>query len=580
MGGGNFTVTATTEADTKTVLDDVNKVIYWAPGDKISLFDANGAEVAFSTNLTEKATTAEFTNDAAFAEPTSLVAAYPYRGAMAYADGVVNNFRIAGSQTAVAGSFDPVYGSALGLPAEAGSTELKFKNVHCLVKFTVGGTVAPSKVVLKNNGDRMIAGLFHYNTANNTISQGGGAKEITLNGVFEIGKTYYISMIPGICGNGISLYFNDVLVKNTGETVTLEANKIYNVGTLQLPDDVVPVEKVEATLVRALQSESTSYMVDLVGGTANTDRNMTMDGEYIYIAETQGNPVLWKISIADGTAVKVPVGTVDGGGTFALACPRIIKNTDAGINGGKDVLAVCNMGQGTAVYLYLYTNGTEADPVKISMHFRDLSRRLGDQFSVSGTLQSGYVWFKEQGSNAVMLNQLAITSETLANYQANGIWPERVMLEGSDVARGALYFYPGADWSNALYTSTGASAYVTRNESVVTQGKPTYQVNTDFTADYTGCHGFNFFKYNGKDYIAYVSFADATLYIIEGASDVAGVKAALTAKRVAFEAKIKHINCGTTSGASGADCMVYSKDGKTYIAGHVQNVGVVVYELK
>ena len=179
-----------------------------------------------------------------------------------------------------------------------------------------------------------------------------------------------------------------------------------------------------------------------------------------------------------------------------------------------------------------------------------------------------------------MFNQLIITSENLANYAAGGIWPDRVMLPaGYDNARGSFYFYPGADWTNAIYTSTAKSAYVTRNEDVVTEGKTTYET-TDFAKKYDGCHGFNFFKYNNKDYIAYTSFSDKTLYIIEGAADASGVKDALDAKRVAFEAKIAAEGNICTSGNSGADCMVYQKDGKTYVAGHVQNVGVVVYELK
>ena len=100
------------------------------------------------------------------------------------------------------------------------------------------------------------------------------------------------------------------------------------------------------------------------------------------------------------------------------------------------------------------------------------------------------------------------------------------------------------------------------------------------SAEAPGCHGFNFFKHNGKDYIAYASYNKQTLYIIEGAADAQGVKAAMDAQKVVFEAKIAAEGNTCSAGNSGADCAVVQKDGKTYVAGHVQNVGIVVYELK
>ena len=594
--GGDFTVTAIASADTKTVLVDGVKT-YWTPGDKISLFDAEGIATAFGTDITENAATAKFTNEEAFTAPEGdLLAVYPHRiyegkPVQKIENDLIKEFRIAGTQTAVAGSFDPAFGVAVGKKTEEGV--IAFSQIHSLIKFTIGGEKAPKKVSFTNGGWRNIAGRFDYNIKTGEIIPWNDGSTVTLvpaeGESFEIGKTYYIAFIAGGNLAKMSLKFDDEEVKYIeGPKYGDESNnflngKIINLGTVAFPvekPEEEPAEQLEATLVRAFQSQdATSYMTTF-GGEANRDRNMTTDGEYIYIAETKGAAVLWKISIAEGLAEKVPTSTVNNGGTFALACPRMIKNTDANINGGKDVLAVCNMGQGTAVYLYLYVNGTSEEPVAISLHYDGLGRRLGDQFSVSGTLQSGYVWFKEQGTNAIMLNQLIITSENLARFTSEGIWPDRVMLpEGGDTARGSLYFYPGADWSQAIYTSTAASAYVTRNADVLTAGKPTYQP-TEFVNSYTGCHGFNFFKHNGKDYIAYASYDKQTLYIIEGAADAQGVKAAMDAQKVVFEAKIAAEGNTCIAGNSGADCAVVQKDGKTYVAGHVQNVGVVVYELK
>ena len=236
-GGDAFKVTAISATDSKTVLDGVNT--YWTPGDLIALYDANGAEVTFSTDITETAAKAVFTAESDFVpHADGLLAVYPKRtdrGATSYANGVVTGLHIGGTQQAVAGSFDPKFAVALGVALTEESNDLLFVNVHSLVKFTVGGDTAPSKVTLKNNGARMIAGMYNVDIATGEATVTAGAGEITLNGPFEVGKTYYIALTHGICGNGISLYYDGVEMKNTGETITLEPNKIYNLGTLPAP---------------------------------------------------------------------------------------------------------------------------------------------------------------------------------------------------------------------------------------------------------------------------------------------------------------------------------------------------------
>ena len=98
IGGGNFTVTAAT-AETKTALAEDGFGVVWTPGDKISVFNAEGDAVPFSTDITANAATAEFTNDAEFVAPEeALVAVYPHRvneeGApvQTYLAGIVQDF--------------------------------------------------------------------------------------------------------------------------------------------------------------------------------------------------------------------------------------------------------------------------------------------------------------------------------------------------------------------------------------------------------------------------------------------------------------------------------------------------------
>lgn len=336
-----------------------------------------------------------------------------------------------------------------------------------------------------------------------------------------------------------------------------------------------------AELVKAFQSHGADSYMAALGGSAGKDRNIAINDEYLFIPETQGSPVMWKVSLADGAAVKMPVGTVVGANvTFAMSCPRFLKNTDETINGGKDVLVVSSMGMGGQEgYLYFYNNGLEADPHKVALNLPGSGgRRIGDKMSVYGTMQNWGIYYKEQGSSAIINYGGTYRVLGVDNIWAAG---RNHMDPTSDGQLGGIYFYDFATAGKKGVISTVENfKYGVINESVVFEGKAVYEAQAWGTdPKLAGCHGFNFFKHNEKDYIAYTNFPAKKLVIIEGAANADGVQAALEAHKVVFEASIAAEDNACTSGNSAADCSVYQKDGNTYVAGHVQNVGVVVYKL-
>ena len=197
-----FSFVAEREAETKTTLVN-GKSTYWTPGDKVSAFDSKGKAVTFATAITENSPSALFTCDLfSLPENGTIHAVYPAKpDATLGADGVIGILRVAGTQKAVAGSFDPAYAVAYAKGQVTDLTTppaLQFTNIHSLVKFTIGGDKAPGTVVLNNGGARNIAGQFSYNTNDGTISQNPdmGAKAITLTPAegdsFKVGETYYI----------------------------------------------------------------------------------------------------------------------------------------------------------------------------------------------------------------------------------------------------------------------------------------------------------------------------------------------------------------------------------------------------
>lgn len=576
QNGGDFTITATTVADTKTVLDDVNDVIYWAPGDKISVFDASNKEVSFSTDIDANATSAKFTNDAEFTVPASLVAAYPYRGAYSFDGTTVKNFRIAGGQythQAVAGSFDPAYAGAIGLPVSEGSNQLQFTNLHCLIKFTIGGEKAPTKVKLACNGMRSIAGLYNYNLSTGEITQGDGSGEITMTGTFDVGQTYYFSVIPGIVGNGLSLYFDDVVVKNTGETKTLEPNVIYNMGTVEMPEVVEePSVSMEATLVTSRQSSgATSWLTSLDSGAENMDRNATFDGTYAYIANVNTTtPAIYAIEVANPNNVTMVNMTGVSGGYFPISCVRTIKNGD------DHILIASGMGMndGEKVNIYAWENGINAAPKVLcnSWSIPDWApRRFGDFFNVYGDWSKGELWFRSQNS------------ATTARYHIiDGVLQKPGSPDGfGNIATsyvGTGSHYKGSiDDTEILYVCNGDTNHAGF------YNLQTGALTLDVSTNHKYSRGFRQFTYNDKSYVAYVKLpslgaSTAKLIVLEDKNT--SLSTALTKNLVVFEADINAADNSCTIGnGNGANCEVVTVGGNTYIFAHAQNLGFVVYQI-
>lgn len=254
--GEQITFTASTEVETKTALHENGKSTIWEDGDQISVFDANkeGNNRCFNIDaLSDDAKTATFSYEGEFvkdqsgmADPT-VVALYPYQE-NAYCDffyydrNYITGINFPAEQTAVAGSFDSKAAFALGL-GTMNKKELGFQNLYALLKFTVRDA-GVKKVTVKVNEGAYIAGDAKIQMNLNTEKIGGsepvfespvlsivenGSNTITLTceDGFDTEATYYVAVVPTEF-TSISLYCDDVLVNHKDATMTLEANKIYN----------------------------------------------------------------------------------------------------------------------------------------------------------------------------------------------------------------------------------------------------------------------------------------------------------------------------------------------------------------
>ena len=578
VNAGPFSFTAAREVESKTVLVD-GKSVEWTVGDQVSAFDAAGKEVAFSGTHTEQTASALFYAPE-YSIPTdyTIHAIYPNRAGNSTlnAEGVINNLRIAGTQTAVAGSFDPAFGVAYAKGVITDPTTpptLTFSNIHTLIKFTVAGEIVPETISLKSFAMRMCVGLYTYNTNDGTITPTAGGHEVTLTapeGGFKVGDTYYIALIPGATKN-LTVYMNGLPAFEAGAEVekTLEANKIYNLGEISVPiPEKTPSVSMQAKAVLAKKSNATASWLTVNSWTANMDRNAAFDGTNVYIANVNtSKPEIKVIPVANPEEVNTVNVTGVSGGYFPMSCIRTIPN------GNEHILIASSMGgsswenEGTKVNIYAWDNGIDNAPTVLCNNWTAFSgRRWGDQFTVCGTWEKGELWFRSQASATTA--KYEIVNGILKNPGSPAGWGN---IASDQIYLGSVYRYNmSATQLLVVPGATNACLYDFDGNK------------TELTRPYGYIGGLTPFEYEGKKFIAYIelpgiSAKSAELKVIEDTDG--NLETALNDGLVVFSEKLTEENNTQVCGNSGMSCNVVTKDGKTYIFGHAQNLGFAVYEI-
>lgn len=234
----------------RTVLvdgDDENKV-NWEANDTISLFDPNSNNI-FTTS--DGGASVTFTGSAKDGQST-YYALYPYN-AEATISGSIITTTLPAEQTARPGSFANMLNPSV---AKSGSDKtLNFKNACAVVKFTLG-SVPDSKNIVKamfrGNNEEALAGPIQIDASLATpvanVQTDFAGTEVTLNGEFTSGKTYYFVTVPTELTSGLTLVFydgNNHEWKKIGQkSTTLTAGRILNLGEV-IPGDFVPSQGYE-----------------------------------------------------------------------------------------------------------------------------------------------------------------------------------------------------------------------------------------------------------------------------------------------------------------------------------------------
>lgn len=241
--------------DTKTVLgrtEDKLKAVNWVAGDAISVFDADNANVQFTTD-------ADKTTSGTFAEVTTgtfnkagsgvtYYAVYPYAesNAINTDDGTVElTVTVPDDQVVSHGTFAANANAAVAKTDGAGN--LAFQNVCGYLRFYISKGSRTTAVKISGNNDEIIAGTVKVKWEEGVpvVSEVvDGKTSITFhledNGTFPTGKEYYVALLPKVLEKGVKIEMTTVedVVTVTGITTN---------GT-QLPRTMNPVKKASAKM--------------------------------------------------------------------------------------------------------------------------------------------------------------------------------------------------------------------------------------------------------------------------------------------------------------------------------------------
>ncbi len=193
---------------TKAAISDNFGSVTWNPSDSISVFDSDSESGGNKFVTLDGGATAVFEGQAADLAGGYYYGVYPYRKTTSVTSEVIN-VTLPAEQAAVSGSFDP---EAFVMVGRSKSTDqMGFYDALGGIRFTVSES-GYDKVIFSGNGNEPVAGAVVISFGEDGIPLCQAASletstQISLEGDFNAGDFYYISMIPQSFKNGFTLTF-------------------------------------------------------------------------------------------------------------------------------------------------------------------------------------------------------------------------------------------------------------------------------------------------------------------------------------------------------------------------------------
>ncbi len=229
-------ITASTDTDTKTVLDDNYTTVLWKPSDEIKVFSA-GEDSKFTSLNTTTSSIAQFRGmisvitgiSEGVGYDNNIYGLYPYNDDATISNGVITT-TLPNTQTAVADSFDDDLFITIG---KSETLSMGFYNVCSGLRFSFSEGGYTSVTLSSNNGEAL-AGTFSVGFDNSgkpvIQSVSSPSTSITVNaptGGFVANTWYYIICLPGTFDGGITL---SATTENDSGTYTINSSLTFSRG--------------------------------------------------------------------------------------------------------------------------------------------------------------------------------------------------------------------------------------------------------------------------------------------------------------------------------------------------------------
>jgi len=600
-----FSVVASINDDaTKGSIDNTG-AFTWAAGDQIGML-VDGTVTALTASSIDG-------DDATFSSTGTswgTAAFYPWNASTTIGGGKVT-FNLPSSYTWKENAvFTPMIADLTG---KENPTNIWFKLAGAGVRVTLKNVPAyATSVALTVNG-KNITGSFPLDITKagteGIAATDGTSSTVTFNFTApgtekDMVFTFPVPVISAGSTIKVEILNGAPVWSKTGTIPALKRGQIVNTPelTVSVPDKTPTVSR-----VWGLYSTSAKAWNEYYGGTANTDRNVAMDADNIYIAETvAGAAKVWAISRTDNTsvtAVNVEGVITEASVFWPVACPRVIKNTDPSINGGKDVLVVGSMSNSTGdYYLYFYLDGITNKPTPVMLGGYGY-RRLGDTFTHWGTLQKGMFFFKDFSTGGVCMSyKIANTAgwdwaKVKADYFNDGTI-KKVSAQGNlqtpaQTGAGAYFPYPN-DKNNGFFGVRGSvNAYTVNMPSDVwsASGRVDDIVNTQLGGYFLNATSALYIEAGKYRYVVYTrqvsSKAGGVMFLKGNATDswasIIGARQSGGAASATFAISADSTDVTTenakSSGNDGFDLATYTVDGVVYVAAVKQNVGLSLFKI-
>lgn len=434
----------------------------------------------------------------------------------------------------------------------------------------MGGVAQGNLLLSKKGGTWTISGIPSGNATQAVLTFKTNAKD-RLDGVTSDteGVTMGEMVAPTEKSKPYSYAYDITLAAGvTKFNLTFTCNNDSNVRlddiVLKVPEAAEKVLTVERVWGLYNSTSDVDWFKDIeANGTklaATTDRNIAMDDDYIYFAKSSSYPAIIAVDKnAPTDATKAKKLNIDGiaGGTHNVSCVRVVKNTDASVNGGKDILLVSNLKGDYELKVYAYLNGIDAAPTQVLIWQWDKHanasdwRRYGDKFTVTGTWQSGAIWFHGWNDGKSLYFPVKDGAIDKPNEVSH-------VIDATASAIKDIAVYPGQE-TEVLVTSFNKAAFWTNSG---TKNANNWVIWTEGSAmeSLKNSYGYNFFEFNAKKYIAYTLVEDTKHSRLQVMEDSGAFKASLDAKTGLIEFPLQHATEFTTAspaeGGNNGDCVV------------------------